>query len=96
MRGPITFTANIFQPNCAAKSLFKSQGYSYLLGIKTCARGVRKEAKLSDELWIDRLRDEDLPEAADLQCWGAGVERAPVFRPEMNRTTPYAMNLNIL
>ena len=33
---------------------------------------------------------------AALQCWGAGVERAPVFRPEMNRTPPYAMNLNIL
>ena len=32
----------------------------------------------------------------DLQCWGAGVERAPVFRPEMNRTPHYAMNLNIL
>lgn len=37
-----------------------------------------------------------LPLLAELQCWGAGVERAPVFRPEMNRTPPYAMNLNIL
>ena len=32
----------------------------------------------------------------DLLCWGAGVERAPVFRPEMNRTPPYTRNLNIL
>ena len=39
---------------------------------------------------------EEVPASAALQCWGAGVERAPVFRPEMNRTPPYAMNLNIL
>ena len=37
-----------------------------------------------------------LEDFSSLQGWGAGVERAPVFRPEMNRTPPYAMNLNIL